>query len=401
MSTVTIKKAVLEVEAGIRSYLEKDKNGKYLIPEINRMPFYLVGPPGIGKTQMIREISERMGIGFISLSVTHHTRNTVLGLPVIVNLDGENGYRRYTEYTMSEIIADVEKKVVEGYTEGILLIDEFASMSESLVAPMLAFLQTRNIGNYKLPEGWSMVLCSNPTYCSRTARTFDAAIMDRVRLIEVEADGIEFLEYGNERMLHPVILEFLRTHSNAFFRCETEKNGEQAVVTARGWENLSYCLTAYENMGYTVDVDVISQFIKCAEISTEFYSFYKMSMECGASVASDIIEARASEVYKCGLKQKEFIDRWVVTMAVYHEIAARCRSLKDGTEQMDMVAGNENEDIVNEWIYNACSFIADITKDDNLIISFIGLINKNQYLLEVLANHRNEMYLKYCRQVYG
>lgn len=401
MAAVTLNKAASEVEAGIRCYLEKDKNGKYLIPEINRIPFYLEGPPGIGKTQMVREISERLGIGFVSLSVTHHTRNSVLGLPVINKLDGADGQRRYTEYTMSEMIADVKKKEDEGYLEGILLVDEFASMSESLVAPMLAFLQTRNIGNYRLPEGWIMVLCSNPPCCNRTARYFDAAIMDRVRLIEVEADGMEFLEYGYERRVHPVILEFLRTHANAFFRCETEKNGEQVVVTARGWENLSYCLTAYENMGHAVDVDVISQFIKSAEISMEFYSFYKLSMECGAGCAVDIIEAKVSDNFKYMIRQKEFMDRWVIMTAVYREIAARCRKLEGGTEQMDMASGKEAEDKINEWIYNACSFIADITKDDNLITSFIGLINRNQYMLEVLAEHKNEMYLKYCRQVYG
>lgn len=401
MAAVTLNKAASEVEAGIRSYLEKDKNGKYLIPEINRIPFYLEGPPGIGKTQMVREISERLGIGFVSLSVTHHTRNSVLGLPVINKLDGEAGHCRYTEYTMSEMIADVKKKEDEGYPEGILLVDEFASMSESLVAPMLAFLQTRNIGNYRLPEGWIMVLCSNPPCYNRTARYFDAAIMDRVRLIEVEADGMEFLEYGYERRIHPLILEFLRTHANAFFRCETEKNGEQVVVTARGWENLSYCLTAYENMGHAVDVDVISQFIKSAEISMEFYSFYKMSMECGAGCAVDIIEAKVSDNFKYMIRQKEFMDRWVIMTSVYREIAARCRKLGDGMEQMDTASGKEAADKINEWIYNACSFIADITKDDNLITSFIGLINRNQYMLEVLAEHRNEMYLKYCRQVYG
>jgi MoxR-like ATPase len=140
----TIEKAKIAIKNGIKGYLLKDEKGMYVMKEVNRIPFYLEGEPGIGKTEIVRQIADELGIGYVSFSLTHHTRNSLLGLPVIKNLDDEN---KYTSYTISEIIAKVWQ-AREQHREGILLLDEFTCMSESIVPAMLAFLQTKNIGNH-------------------------------------------------------------------------------------------------------------------------------------------------------------------------------------------------------------------------------------------------------------
>ena len=86
MNRYTVAEAKKEIKTDIQVYLEKDQQGRYCMPEEQRLPFYLQGPPGVGKTQMARQIAEELGIGFVSLSITHHTRNTILGLPLIEQL---------------------------------------------------------------------------------------------------------------------------------------------------------------------------------------------------------------------------------------------------------------------------------------------------------------------------
>ena len=116
-----VEEAKDEIRKGIRTYLRKDENGNYVEDRFYQLPFYLFGKPGVGKTQIVRQIADELGIGFESYTLTHHTRNTLLGLPVIRDLkDGQ-----YTEFTMSEIIAGVMRKVENGQKEGILLLDEF------------------------------------------------------------------------------------------------------------------------------------------------------------------------------------------------------------------------------------------------------------------------------------
>ena len=72
----TIEEAKEEIKESVKVYFSKDARGNYRIPQERQNPFYLVGAPGIGKTQMVREIAEEIGCGFFATSLTHHTRNS-------------------------------------------------------------------------------------------------------------------------------------------------------------------------------------------------------------------------------------------------------------------------------------------------------------------------------------
>lgn len=82
-----------------------------------------MGPPGIGKTQIMEQIASECGIGLVSYTITHHTRQSAVGLPMIKTEEFDGNEYSVTEYTMSEIIAGVYKAIKEqGHREGILLL---------------------------------------------------------------------------------------------------------------------------------------------------------------------------------------------------------------------------------------------------------------------------------------
>ena len=303
----TIAKAKEAVKKGIRGYLLKDHTGSYVMKEVNRLPFYLEGAPGIGKTEIVHQIAEELGIGYVSFSLVHHTRNSLLGLPIIKELeDGD----KYTCYTMSEIIAKVMEQKEDGYREGILLLDEFPCMSETILPAMLSFLQTKNIGTHRLPEGWVIVLCGNPPEYNKTARTFDVAIMDRIRTLKVEFQPEVFLEYASSAGIHPAILEYLDIHRQHVYRCKTEKKSRE-LVTCRGWENVSHMLKTYEALEQTVDRDAVSQFIKSEEIAAEFCQFYEQYvMGISSKCAEDIFNGIHCEYYIDKYKTLPFERKW-------------------------------------------------------------------------------------------
>ena len=56
---MNIKRAKNEIKDAIEAYLLKDEYGNYLIPEIRQRPLLLMGPPGIGKTQIMEQICHR------------------------------------------------------------------------------------------------------------------------------------------------------------------------------------------------------------------------------------------------------------------------------------------------------------------------------------------------------
>ena len=82
--SVTIAEAADRLEIICRTYLEKNQDGSYVIPVNRQRPVMLIGPAGIGKTDIPRQTAEKLDIGYVSYSITHHTRQSALGLPKIV-----------------------------------------------------------------------------------------------------------------------------------------------------------------------------------------------------------------------------------------------------------------------------------------------------------------------------
>lgn len=80
---MNIKRAKQEIKDTIEAYLLKDEYGAYEIPVIRQRPVLLLGAPGIGKTQIMEQIARECGIGLVAYTITHHTRQSAIGLPFI------------------------------------------------------------------------------------------------------------------------------------------------------------------------------------------------------------------------------------------------------------------------------------------------------------------------------
>ena len=130
---MNIKQAKEEIKHTVMAYLSKDEQGEYRIPVIRQRPILLMGPPGIGKTQIMEQIAMECKIGLVAYTITHHTRQSAVGLPMIKEESFDGTTYPVTEYTMSEIIASIYRKMKKtGQKEGILFIDEINCVSETL-----------------------------------------------------------------------------------------------------------------------------------------------------------------------------------------------------------------------------------------------------------------------------
>ncbi|MFR8755274.1 MAG: AAA family ATPase [Clostridium sp.] len=229
---MNIKQAKEEIKHTVTAYLKKDDEGRYKIPLIRQRPVLLMGPPGIGKTQIMEQIAEECKIGLVAYTITHHTRQSAVGLPFIKEMEFAGKEYSITEYTMSEIIASVYRKIEEGCPEGILFIDEINCVSETLAPTMLQFLQCKTFGNQAVPEGWIIVAAGNPPEYNKSVREFDMVTLP-VRCMQVEADLGVWKAYARSRHIHGAILSYLELRPKNFYRVEADVDDLQ-FVTARG-----------------------------------------------------------------------------------------------------------------------------------------------------------------------
>ncbi len=323
---MNIKRAKQEIKDTISAYLLKDAYGEYVIPQIRQRPVLLLGAPGIGKTQIMEQIARECGIALVSYTITHHTRQSAIGLPFVSKQ--EFGGREYTvtEYTMSEIVAAVYEKMEKtGLSEGILFIDEINCVSETLAPAMLQFLQCKTFGSlqflqcktfgsHEIPQGWIIVAAGNPPEYNKSVREFDVVTMDRVKKIEVEPDFAVWKEYALRRQLHPAVIAYLNARTANFYKMETTVDGRK-FATPRGWEDLSQMLTVYEQLGLTMDREVIGQYVQHEMIAKDFANYLELATPRGWEDLSQMLT-----VYEqLGLT----MDREVIGQYVQHEMIAK------------------------------------------------------------------------------
>lgn len=273
---MNIKQAKDYIENTVRLYLKKDEFGEYRIPVVRQRPIFLLGAPGIGKTAVMEQIAQDLNIALVSYSMTHHTRQSALGLPFISHREYQGMKFDVSEYTMSEIIASIyEVMEKSGITEGILFLDEINCVSETLAPSMLQFLQYKVFGRHQVPDGWVIVTAGNPPEYNKSVREFDVVTMDRLKVLDVEADYKVWKEYAQQKGLHAAILNFLELKKEYFYKIETTVNG-RSYVTARGWEDLSEILALYEEEGMKVDETLVEQYLRNDRVVREFTAYYDL-----------------------------------------------------------------------------------------------------------------------------
>lgn len=273
---MNIKEAKEYIKDCVRIYLKKDEDGAYRIPVVRKRPVFLLGAPGIGKTAVMEQIAQELGIALVSYSMTHHTRQSALGLPVIRHREFDGKAYDISEYTMSEIIASVYETMEEsGIREGILFLDEINCVSETLAPSMLQFLQYKVFGRHQVPEGWIVVTAGNPPEYNKSVREFDVVTLDRLKVLEVEADYKTWKEYAVAKRIHGAVLNYLDLKKAHFYRIEAVAKGK-TYVTARGWEDLSEILLLYEEEGLPVKEELIGQYIRNENIAKDFAAYYDL-----------------------------------------------------------------------------------------------------------------------------
>ena len=307
---MNILQAKNEIKNTVQAYLSKNSFGEYEIESKNQRPLLLIGPPGIGKTQIMEQISKECQIGLVSYTITHHTRQSAVGLPFIQEKEFQGKTYSITEYTMSEIIASVYSKMEEtGLKEGILFIDEINCVSETLAPTMLQFLQNKTFGNQKVPAGWIIVAAGNPSEYNKSVRDFDVVTMDRIRYIHVETDYYVWKEYAISKHIHPMILSYLELKPNNFYIVSTSVDGME-FVTARGWEDLSYLLYTYEKMHLEISQDTIYEYLHHEDIAEDVFAYYLVYKKYQDDYGiDDILNGNVSSTIYARLFNADFDER--------------------------------------------------------------------------------------------
>ena len=305
-----IQRAKEEIKCAVQAYLATDDVGRPLIPPVRQRPILLMGPPGVGKTQIMEQIAQECDIALVAYTITHHTRQSAVGLPFIRERDFGGKTHSVTEYTMSEIIASVYAAMERtGKQHGILFIDEINCVSETLAPTMLQFLQCKTFGNQAVPEGWVIVAAGNPPEYNKSVREFDLVTLDRVRRIDIEPKLSVWQDYARAHRLHPAVTAYLELRPQHFYKIENDVDGVQ-FVTARGWEDLSAYLQAADALNLPADEGVVGQYLRHPEIARDFAAYWALYRKYHADYGvEDILQGKPFDAVVARAMDASFDER--------------------------------------------------------------------------------------------
>lgn len=331
---MNIAEAKAQICDAMRAYFTRDEFGHFRIPPESQRPVFLMGPPGIGKTAIMKQVADELGVGLVSYSMTHHTRQSALGLPVIVHKTYGGKEYEVSEYTMSEIIASVYDMMEQSdIREGILFLDEINCVSETLTPTMLQFLQYKTFGRHSVPAGWLVVTAGNPTEYNRSAREFDIVTWDRLKRIDIEPDYPAWKEYALKKGVHASVLTYLDARKENFYKVETTVDGKR-FVTARGWDDLSDMIKLYELNGLTVDGHLIGQYLQDQEIAEDFTIYYDLFNKYKSDYQVDaILSGQASEKICSRAAEAPFDERLTLLGLLLDSVGSDVRGVME-TEDM-------------------------------------------------------------------
>lgn len=328
---MNITSAKEQIKDAVEAYLALDDVGMPVISTAHQRPVFLVGAPGIGKTAIMEQIARELEIGIVSYSMTHHTRQSALGLPRIEHREFEGLEYEASEYTMSEIVAAVYDYMERsGLRRGILFLDEINCVSETLYPSMLQFLQFKTFGKHRIPEGWVVVCAGNPPEYNRSVHEFDIVTLDRMRQIDVDPDYGAWKTYATENGLHPAVTTFLETKRDCFYKVESKPGGGKAFVTARGWEDLARIVSLHESLGKPVNRDLVVQFLRDDEIADKFAVYYELFNKYRSDYQVDAILAGEVGISIKNRAQDAAFDERVALMSlILDSLARECSEVLD------------------------------------------------------------------------
>lgn len=381
---LTVDKAGEQLERIVSTYLEKNKDGSYVIPFNRQRPIMLMGPAGIGKTDAPRQTAEKLGIGFVSYSMTHHTRQSAMGLPKIIEKNFSGSNELTTEYTISEIISSVHDEIERtGNPNGILFLDEINCVPESMSAVMLQLFQNKTLGQSRIPEGWVLVLAGNPPEYNKNVKLFDAVTRDRIRIINVVPDAQAWLNYAEARNLNTAVVSYIGSN-NEKIHCFDSTNSQ--IVTPRGWEELAINIDVFEKNSFPVNAELVAEFIGMPDVASEFYDYYDM-------ITRNVTEKNIDEIIN-GTADRE-LEKLVGNCngnIRYMLIICLKRRLRDISAKKDYSYATTAMDNIVTFLEKACKttgeaelFMSGILSDPEIVKMTITTGNKyfSKYLNEV------------------
>lgn len=223
-----------------------------------KIPAFLWGPPGIGKSSIVKQIAQRQGIGFIDLRLSLMDPTDLKGIPF------------YDKEAHTALWAP--PSFLPQDWKGILFLDELNSAPPAVQASAYQLILDRRVGEYELPEGWAIVAAGNRENDRGVVYRMPAPLANRFVHLEMEVHIEDWRDWAYEAGLDERIIAFIAYKNEVLFTFDATQN-TKSFATPRSWEFVHNILQSGMREGLLLDAigGAIGR-----ELAVEFLAFAKV-----------------------------------------------------------------------------------------------------------------------------
>ena len=237
--------------------IKEVKNILKYVAEVNDA-LLIRGEAGIGKSQVVKQFADENNYHFEDLRLGNQEIGDLIGIPVT--------YEDKTVWTKPiwlDRMLNTDKRC-------LLFLDELNRAQVDVKNAALQLVLDKAIHQHILPKNTLIVAAINPSDSDGNYQVddLDTALLDRFLLIDAEADVKDWIEYGKEKGLSKVVLDFIAKNPKFLYNKDNEK-----YATPRSWEMVSKYVMNFKNIPSELQINILTGKLG-ASTAAKFKIFY-------------------------------------------------------------------------------------------------------------------------------
>lgn len=257
---VTPKELEKVLTKNVKIILDNPESAEY-VPSL-----FVWGSPGIGKSQIVKQVTKDLGIEFIDFRLSYRDPVDLHGIPAA---DIQNNRAMWLPF--EDLPQNPDGK-------GIILFDEMSSVDKSLQNAALQIILDRRIDKYKVPDGYYIVAAGNKVTDRAISQTMASSLSNRFLHLELDANDEDWRMWGQQHDIHPAVMGFISYRPTFLHKMEGE-NLERGWPSPRSWERVSTILKKYEDEGDDHILRKLVYGLVGNGAGVEFMEFYKINQQ--------------------------------------------------------------------------------------------------------------------------
>ena len=226
----------------------------------NKIPVFVWGSPGIGKSSIVKKIAVDKGLEFVDLRLSLLDPTDLKGIPFF---DKDNH---------EAVWASPNFLPKNPNSKGVLFLDEINTAPPSVQASAYQLVLDRKVGDYELPSGWSIVAAGNHESDRGVVYRMPPPLANRFVHLNMEVSFNDWKGWAYSRGIDSSIIAFLQYDNEKLFDFDPSKN-QKSFPTPRSWEYVDKILAS--NIESTLLMEIISGAVG-TESAIAFMSFRKV-----------------------------------------------------------------------------------------------------------------------------